>query len=250
MKIKNVMLIMALTQLTACTHSKDLVTDNTLFKTTAVKSDNQSDRLYTQYLDAKKNIKPQKKFSRPSSEAAPKPDEGPTTPDTTPYLNLRANTRLKQEYMGDRPFPVRAGKIKAGEDSNFSVKSCCNTGPLNWGAWIKPIPFPVVNLWGVYAGHRIDTTLNLPNNELLYSPTTAPPNQANLEVTTVYDRWQGGYGGTIKRYVGIWNHKLAKFESPKQMDDPIFLSNYVGNFPDGNFYFLKNNENKHNNRII
>lgn len=171
-----------------------------------------------------------------SSEGAPKFEMDPSkwATDSTPFLNLTTNKKLKKEYMGDAEFPH--GRENVGE---FSTKTCCGSGIKHWGAKIANIPS--VNQWGVAAGHRVNLSQTFPSEDtLVYSPTTMPPNNTPVEVVNIYYRPPGS--SNTNRVFGVWDH-AGVYGSPwivyKPIDNTTFKNTYTRNYSDGRFYFFK-----------
>jgi len=183
-----------------------------------------------------------KTFSISSKEGAPKPNTDPSqwVPDSTRNLDLTTNKTLKMQYMGDAPFP-HGRKTQSGD---FSTKTCCGTSLLHWGARIAQISSPTNNQWGVYAGHKVNLTQTFSSADtLVYSPTTMPPNNTPIEVSTVYYRAPGSSSPSdTGRAFGVWDH-TGIHGNPwiiyKSMTDTTWQNKYTANFTDGRFYFFQ-----------
>jgi hypothetical protein len=199
--------------------------------------------LYTDYLNGQKNLKPRKVYSGSTSDFAPKPntDVSKSVPDTTPHLNLVKNKILKQIEMGDTPFPSQKYP-----ERKFSIKQQ-SASRLHWGSGIETIANPVDNQWGIYTGHSVNQSQSFPDEDtLLYSPTSMPPNNTPLEVTTVYYRPPSS--SATSRQVGIWDH-TGEYKNPSGSGNWLSLksmtpggefdSKYLASFSDGTFYFLQ-----------
>lgn len=181
-----------------------------------------------------------KTFNVTSSEGAPKPSTNAAEwkPDSTSYLDLTHNKELRKQYMGDAPFP----KKNTQYDKGFSTQTCCGSSIKHWGAVIGEIK-PSVSQWGVYAGHRVNTSQTFPTDDtLLYSPTTLPPNHAPIEVSNIYYRSPGS--SQTQKVFGVFDHTGIYASSSsnwviyKQMDS-TWLSKYTANYTDGRFYFFQ-----------
>lgn len=175
-----------------------------------------------------------------SEVGGPKPntDFSKSVPDSTPYLNLVDNPALKSLTIGNSQFP--SGSKGPKPEGDFSTKTCCGSGATHWGARIAEI-VPAVSQWGVYGGHKINVsqTFNAPDT-LVYSPTTMPPNNAPLEVVTVYYRAPGQTN--TQRMFGVWDHTGihgSNWIIYKSMSDADFYDRYTKNFTDGRFYFFQ-----------
>lgn len=172
-----------------------------------------------------------------SSENGPKPskDHLEFHPDSSPELNMVTNPELRKKFMGDLPFPPRFSKSEG-----FSIKTCCGTGKLHWGARIANISSPTNNQWGAYAGHKVNLSQSLPDNDsLVYSPTMMPPNYTPLEVTTIYYRPPGVT--TTQRVFGVWDHTRtsSQWRVYQDMTNTTWQNKYTANFTDGRFYFAQ-----------
>lgn len=91
---------------------------------------------------------------------------------------------------------------------------------------------------GVYAMQQVQPTLELPRlyEPTLYAPTVMSPNFAPTESVTVYWNYSG-MTSTGKAW-GVWNHYTGGWAILKTMDSN-FISNYVGTYPEGQFYFTE-----------
>ncbi len=91
---------------------------------------------------------------------------------------------------------------------------------------------------GVYAMQQVHPTLNLPGlyEPTLYAPTVMAPNFTPIESVTAYWNYSG-MTSTGKAW-GVWNHYTGSWAILRYIDSD-FVSNYVGSYPEGQFYLTE-----------
>jgi len=119
---------------------------------------------------------------------------------------------------------------KRGAD--ISLLAPATVSPLTtdhqyWGTTFVNTP---TTTYGVYAYQFVSTTLAVNNNDILYAPTMACPNDCPLEMTTEYT----DQNNTMYRQVRVWDFTLGGFEWTTNIDS-TFCSKYVND----NYYIAE-----------
>ncbi len=134
--------------------------------------------------------------------------------------------------IGNNPIPRRE---RSKKDMMKRKVPSIVPGTGDFGSYLVNTPSGIK---GVYAMQQVQPTLNLPGlyEPTLYAPTVMSPNFAPIESVTAYWNYSG-MTSTAKAW-GVWNHYTGGWVVLRDMDSN-FMSNYVGTYPEGQFYFTE-----------
>ncbi|HEY9205544.1 MAG TPA: Ser-Thr-rich GPI-anchored membrane family protein [Candidatus Methanoperedens sp.] len=134
--------------------------------------------------------------------------------------------------IGNNPIPRRDRSKKDMMKRN--VPSIV-PGTGDFGSYLVNTPGGIK---GVYAMQQVQPALNLPGlyEPTLYAPTVMSPNFAPIESVTAYWNYSG-MTSTAKAW-GVWSHYTGGWVVLRDIDSN-FMSNYVGTYPEGQFYFTE-----------